>query len=501
MTQILPYLKSIKTRVDVEEYLHSLIGQGKEQVGFIQRFSEQRFRANPTVVKNQNQKKLDSAFPSLQSTHRTSSSTSLPTTSTTLGNFPIKNRQAKQPSHINTCEPSAHQPNPRPAIDPKIYTNFGNSANVYMKSRDSEDSVTKLSKKKNARSNPSGTATPEPSRPASCTTHLDQSKSMEEPTSQKNPKSDIPPDIDIPISELSRSSLQELLQLKLILEGFESENSTAVKGTAQCFCESRDHGLPIGRLPKQCAHCGLIYCRLKPALTSCPSCDQSTPLTSNHVLREKIRAEFLAKRNDLIQLEIEKYQKRVSMELKKAQAAQEADRAYPSLPTTSTSSKTHIHHQQQQASNTTYSSQLHPGVSIQNRIQQGYERLAQEHSGNNKQGVYQQSIYSPSSQRHPNSSSHTVLRLNSSNGKTKIIKMTKKNQKEKPQAQEQLTFNHVFDPQFSGEHLDSDNPAYTDPFDDLSLIKTGRSPLPFVDQKLCPRSTIPDYVPVDVYQV
>lgn len=501
MTQILPYLKSIKSRADVEEYLHSLVGQGKKQASFIQRFSEQRFRANPTVVKNQNQRKLDSAFPSLQPTHRTSSSTSLPTTSTTLGNFPIKNRQAKQTSQTNTSEPGAHQLNPRPAIDPKIFTNFGNSANVYMKSRDSEDSVTKLSKKKNARSNPSGTATPEPSRPTSCTNNPDQCISMEEPNSQKNLKLDIPPDIDIPISQLSRSSLQELLQLKLILEGFESENSTLLRGKPQCFCESRDHGLPIGRLPKQCAHCGLIYCRLKPPLTSCPSCDQPTPLTSNHDLREKIRAEFLAKRNELIKLEIEKYQKRVSLELKKAQAIQEADRAYPSLPTTSTSSKTHIHHQQQQASHTAYSNQLHPGPSIQNRIQQGYGRLAQEHSGSKKQSVHQHSIFSPSSQRHPNSSSHTVLRLNSSNGKTKIIKTTNKNQKEKPQAQEQLTFNHVLDPQFSGDHLDSDNPAYIDPFDDLCLLKIGRSPLPFVDQKLCSCHTIPDYVPVAVYQV
>ncbi|PLW21775.1 hypothetical protein PCANC_02882 [Puccinia coronata f. sp. avenae] len=374
MTQILPYLKSMKTKAEVVEYLHSLIGQGPKQASFIQRFSEQRFRASPPVINNQNQKKLDSAFPSLLA-------------------------------------------------------------------------------------------------------------------SQRDPKSDKPPDIDIPISEFTPSCLEKLIELEGILKWFEPHSSTPAKVAAQCFCESRDHGLPIGRLPKQCAHCGLIYCRLKPALTPCPSCSQQTPLSSNTDLRENIRAEFVAKRKALIDIEVDKYQKRVSAEQKKALAAQEADRAYPSLPTSSSSGKPHSHPQPQTASNR-YSNQLHPRASIQSRIRQGYDRLAQEHMSlkgtqNNK----------------PSPSSHTVLRLNSSNGKTKIIKTTKKNLPANRKPQDVLMSSHDFDPQFSGEYLEHEDLAYVDAFDDLSVRAAGRLPLPSVDRQLIPPQKIPGYVPMDVYQV
>ncbi|WAQ91320.1 hypothetical protein PtA15_14A203 [Puccinia triticina] len=446
MTQILPYLKSMKTRAEIEEYLGSLIGQGQKQTTFIQRFSDQRFRPNPTVSRNQNN--LDSAFPSLQSTHKSSSSSSLPTISATLGpSFPIKNR----PGGPSTKQPKTESGGTRtPTVDPKILNNFGNSANVYMKSRDSDDSVTRLSKKKNAKSNHSGAVTPEPRLLEAANTNNrntpDQIKSMEEPVAQTDSKADLPPDIDIPISELSPSTLKELLQLKIILDSFESEEPTPT-GSIQCFCEARTHGLPIGRLPKQCATCGLIYCKLKPALSACPSCGEQTPLSKNIDLKNAVSKEFLEKRQHLIRLEIDKYQKRMALEeLKKAQA-HEADRAYPSLPSTSTLSRTHSYnHPQQPAAK--YSSQLNPAI----------------------------------------------------NGKTKIIKTTTKKTLVKdgslPKEQTLLTVNQGFDPAL---FLDDDcPPAYLDPCDDLLTSH----PSLFIEHKSSSSSAIlPDYVPVKPYQV
>ncbi|KAA1082051.1 hypothetical protein PGTUg99_008275 [Puccinia graminis f. sp. tritici] len=506
MTQILPYLNSINSRAEVEEYLGSLIGQGQKQTSFIQRFSDQRFRTDSAMARNQN--KVDAAFPSLQSTHKPSSS-SLPTTSsTTLGNFPIKTRggpstktQSTQPKKQQAA--GSHPTNPS-ALDPKIYNNFGNSANVYLKSRDSDDSQTKSSKKRNPKSIHSGTVTPEPRFES--TSHPGQIQSTEEPAAQTDSKPDTAPDIDIPISELSPSTLKELLQLKIILDCFESETATP-KGTAKCFCEARSHGLPIGRLPKQCTNCGLIYCKLKAALSSCPSCSEPTPLSTNNDLRTNVCAEFVAQRNGLIKLEIEKYQKRISLELKKAQA-QEADRAYPSLPSSSTPSRSHSHNQQPASHANSYSNQLHPGASIQNRIKLGYGRLAEEHNlkSNNKQSLQQQQQQRlTSSYSHQPNTSHTVLRLNSSNGKTKIIKTTKKNPQNNgtPKQQELLTFNQVFDPEFAGdqEHHDLDNPPYLDTFDDLLRLSSDLQPSLFVDQKLPSPHQVPEYVPVDVYQV
>ncbi|KAI7940103.1 hypothetical protein MJO28_013755 [Puccinia striiformis f. sp. tritici] len=487
MTQILPYLKSMKTRAEVEDYLGSLIGQGQKQTGFIQRFSEQRFRKASATV--QSLRKDDSGFPSLQSTQKSSAS-NLPTTSN-LSNAPIKTRGG--PSIKNTGQSSQNNP---PPIDPKIYNNFGNSANVYMKSRDAEESAAKSSKKKNTKSTLSGTVTPEPRLES--TSNPDKSKPLEDPVTTANSKPDIPPDIDIPISELSSSTLKELLELKVILDGFESKTSTP-RGTAQCFCEARSHGLPIGRLPKQCAKCGLIYCRLKPVLSFCPSCNEPTPFSNNDDLKKNVCAEFLAKRNGLIKLEIEKYQRKISLELKKAQV-QEADRAYPSLPTTSNTNKAHSH-QQQAANNATYSNQLHPGMSIQNRIRLGYERLAEEHSGKSSD---QQSLQQQRSNHLSSNNSHTVLRLNSSNGKTKIIKTTRKNLKDStPQQQEHLTFKQAFDPEFYGiDHDDLNNPPYLDPFDDLSNLSSNLQPSLFVTEKLSSlHNTVPDYVPVDAHQV
>ncbi|POW02040.1 hypothetical protein PSHT_12274 [Puccinia striiformis] len=455
MTQILPYLKSMKTRAEVEDYLGSLIGQGQKQTGFIQRFSEQRFRKASATV--QSLRKDDSGFPSLQSTQKSSAS-NLPTTSN-LSNAPIKTRGG--PSIKNTGQSSQNNP---PPIDPKIYNNFGNSANVYMKSRDAEESAAKSSKKKNTKSTLSGTVTPEPRLES--TSNPDKSKPLEDPVTTANSKPDIPPDIDIPISELSSSTLKELLELKVILDGFESKTSTP-RGTAQCFCEARSHGLPIGRLPKMC--------KVK-----------------------NVCAEFLAKRNGLIKLEIEKYQRKISLELKKAQV-QEADRAYPSLPTTSNTNK-HTHINNKPPTMHVFKPTTSGDVD-QNRIRLGYERLAEEHSGKSSD---QQSLQQQRSNHLSSNNSHTVLRLNSSNGKTKIIKTTRKNLKDStPQQQEHLTFNQAFDPEFYGiDHDDLNNPPYLDPFDDLSNLSSNLQPSLFVTEKLSSlHNTVPDYVPVDAHQV
>ncbi|POV95492.1 hypothetical protein PSTT_16221 [Puccinia striiformis] len=354
MTQILPYLKTFP-----------------EGFGDSAKSEEGRLR-----------------IPSLQSTQKSSAS-NLPTTSN-LGNAPIKLAE--------------------------IYNNFGNSANVYMKSRDAEASAAKSSKKKNTKSTLSETVTPEARLES--TSNPDKSKRLEDPVTTANSKPDIPPDIDIPISELSPSTLKELLELKVILDGFESKTSTP-RGTAQCFCEARSHGLPIDDYRNNV--------QTVSDLLQIETCPKFCPSLS----------------------------RKISLELKKAQV-QEADRAYPSLPTTSNTNKAHSH--QQQAANN--APEEHSGKSSDQQSLQ---------TTTIKPPLFEQLTYSDST----------------------------------PQQQEHLTFNQAFDPEFYGiDHDDLNNPPYLDPFDDLSNLSSNLQPSLFVTEKLSSlHNTVPDCVPVDAHQV
>lgn len=482
MTQMIPYLKSLKSKAECEDYLKSLIGKGKKQDDFVSRYCDQTFRNHPPVTKNLNDK---SAFPSLQSTQRTSSSAA-PTPSP-RDNFPIRNRAAKskQPPKLKT-ESSGES---RQTVDPTVYQNFGNAANVYIKARESQESTDKSWKKKKSTPNISGSVTPE-FKPEPIQDVGPSKVNDKIPSSDSKSKTSI--DVDIPISELSPSSLKELLQLKIILESFESEKSSP-KGAGTCFCEARSHGLPIGRLPKQCHNCGLIYCRLKPALSPCPSCGEVTGLSRDTNLRDNLRSEFIAKRDSLIKLEVEKYQRRLSLEEQKEALAREAERAYPSLPSKSPSADSKIN-RPQSSTNSSYSNQLGGGVSIQDQIKLGYARLAKQFEENSKDRTSQGRSPNASSESH---TSHKVLRINPKNGKTKIITVTKK----KPEGHDpkQTQLHELLDRNFMLDDDDVDNPSYGDEADDLVRIASGLRPSLFIENP--PEPIVPDYVAMGVYHV
>ncbi|MBW0524960.1 hypothetical protein O181_064675 [Austropuccinia psidii MF-1] len=460
-TQILPYLRKIENRDRLQEHLKSLLGEGREQAEFIRKYCAGRFRVQQTLsVAPKHKPKDNSAFPSLQSTSKPS------TTPTSL--FPSKARvkPKNQPLKLNPDRSLQ----PALGVDQTIQSNFGSSGNVYIKSRDNEEVIGKRGKQKNQRLYPSESSFITPvSQPSA----VSQVKSTQPDPSEH---------YDIPLSQLLQSSLKELPRLSWILDCLRSSPTVQPQGTAKCFCAAKIHPLPTSPLPSQCSICGLIYCELKPPLGPCPSCNGLELLSTNLNLQETICNHFISKRDALLRMELEKYQKRLSQEKQAQAVAAKAEKSFPSLPSQAPSTKSRPL-PSRDAPSKSYSTQLGGGASIEERIRIGYERLAQEPRP-----------------KAMSSTSHTVLKIEPKTGKAKIITTTKTAGQAKSK-QKDLGLNEML-------KLDQEvRKAWIDELDDGYRALNGLEPIIAVGRQCRIEKGVnqtnftpfPEYIPIGVY--
>ncbi|EGG11502.1 uncharacterized protein MELLADRAFT_102526 [Melampsora larici-populina 98AG31] len=419
-SQLLPYLNSLVSKSEIQEYLKSLLGDGIEQDQFIKQIISSKFKESVPIVgsskqkqnqnqnqkQHQNQNQLD--FPTLNSKPKTNSDLS------NSSRFIKVSSKPKKPFQNDSKEIGYQD----------MSLKFGSCGNVYVKDKGKDLNGLKVVKKPTHEQgtdtnvgHPSTSSSqrtsdlPEPSLKEEKITRLEDSLGSKSGRVMKVS------DLTIPLSE---PILRELFELERIITSLQTgpdsdskpkPNSKNPKNQA-CFCSGRLHGLPSSPLPNRCSYCGMIYCRNKLPFSSCPSCSRLDLVFQDHQskFKESILSYFESKRQESIQLEINKFE-RLQENFKRLRLTEEnRQREFPDLSTIG--SKALNDHQGIRHS---YVDQVSGVGSIEDRIREGYRNLQ-------------------------NSTSRTVLRLDSKSGQTKVVKTTKtiKNQtKSKTEVQEE----------------------------------------------------------------
>lgn len=401
-SQLVPYLNSLKTKLEIEGYLQSLLGPGSEQAEFIKQLILDKFKSEQIALK-QKQNQLD--FPTLNAKPKLNSGIS-----SSSNSVKITTKSKKPSASLN--QPIQNHSDQTTNED--WSSKFGSHGNVYVKDKGNDQSLSKVGVKKPT--NEKKVIQPDQSTsnlqnplPIPELTKLEEKIQISKDTSdlKLKPLTTLS-DLTIPLSE---PILQELFQLERIITSLQSgPDSKSDSKTRACFCSGRVHDLPSSPLPNMCSNCGMIYCKLELPISPCPSClklDQVLTKPTN--FKESIRSHFELKRQELIELEVERFERLQERSRVLALNEEKVRREFPTL----SSSQDH---------QSSYVNQLTGGGSIEDRIREGYQKL--QNLGESSQV----------------SNSRTVLRLDAKSGKTKVVTTTKtiKNEKKsKTQVQEE----------------------------------------------------------------
>lgn len=450
------------------DHLRNLLGQGTAQDAFIHRMSSQRF-GGERLAKKPAQPASQTAFPSLSSSAR------------------------PKPSNFNSGSSgrgrdpgSTHLAAPRPGTLPrtaspaerskeKLSSQFGSSGNIYVKDRGLEPPSSSRNKKSHVKSNEhSGQSTPvgTSSRvvtPSPSTSAPEPKGRMPEaggtPNTNQLARPHAPATLDIPI-ELPETVLRELYHFDRILKSLR-DGRVSTKPASSCFCSGTLHGLPRNPLPPLCLHCGMIYCGLKLPMLPCPSCAKPDDIWSSPSLKESILLHFEGQRDRLVDSEFLQHQRAEQRQQHEAELVRQAERSFPSLGTSHPKTPAQMHHQ-------SYVSHLTGGPSMQDRIREGYEKLAED--------------------------SRTVLRLDSKSGKAKIVTTMKKVNPPKADKSAQAR-NRAIIQALEADELGT---SWIDDLDDGERLSRGMEVLLSVpvghvrDERHT--AYVPEYIPVTVYQ-
>ncbi|CAH7680085.1 hypothetical protein BY996DRAFT_6424879 [Phakopsora pachyrhizi] len=415
LTQILPYLRSLKNRSELEEHLKGLIGTGTEQNRFIANYLQNRFSTTNNSNQNRQSSKLidQKSFPSLQSVSRTSSSSSIPSNPSkillsTSNKNPLVNHTYER-SNSNSTSKSNRDLKTSIEATVNLSKNFSNSGSLYIKDRAETAQRVESIKKKDYQKQTQG-RNDKPSQASEQKTASAKAESNSE--KQKATEKDRLEDPIIPISRISKLTLKEISQLNKIINFLESP--TADSGSLKeedernvCFCGCTIHGPPKNPLPPQCESCGLIYCRINQPKYPCPSCGEKSKLVKNSNFFENVLSYFKVQRDDLVRTELEKYDSVLKREREEKELIEAGKGEFPMLPSgkknqeQSTSSRSSIKEDKD------YVEKLTGGRSIEARIREGYENL--ENKGKKIKKT---------------SSTYTVMRIDLKDGKKKIISTT-----------------------------------------------------------------------------
>ncbi|KAH9824254.1 hypothetical protein DFH28DRAFT_945015 [Melampsora americana] len=401
-SQLIPYLNSLKTKLEIQDYLKSLLGHGLEEDEFIKQVILSKFKSE-VIRENQKQHQLD--FPTLKSTSDTSTRSNL---------IEIKHQTQHTLPDSNPIFPNHSI---QTSKDEDLSSKFGRHGNVYLKDKGKEPIRSKVNKKpthekeslmKDVQFTSNSQISSDMIEPKQPEEKLTVSETTLDPKSRRSTSIS---DLTIP---LSKSILRELVELERIITSLQTDepDSKLNLKTRSCFCSGEFHGLPLSPLPKICTSCGMIYCKLKLPHFTCPSCLRLDESLIKSNFKQSILSHFELKMEDLILIQLDQFQtlqKRLqvlnSNELKRQKEFPDLGFHSNSNSNSNLKSLNEFHRFNQ----TSYVNQLTGGKSIEDRIQEGYQTL-------------QQSSKDP----HPISNSHTVLRLDSKkSGPTQLIKTTK----------------------------------------------------------------------------
>ncbi|KAG0148482.1 hypothetical protein CROQUDRAFT_90195 [Cronartium quercuum f. sp. fusiforme G11] len=488
-TQIIPYLNTLNTKTALEDYLQTLLGPGLEQTAFIRQIVSDRFpnRLQPT------------AFPSLKASNVRPTSTSSSSSSKTGPH------QYRNPDHSSRLSPAPNRsirvsPIDQPPPPTQDWSSqFGSSGNVYVKDRGTDQNQ-RIKKGKNVTGIASGqsisagpstfsrpSSTPGPTQPQKHNQEPQDTSSSGPPVSQANPQhaSIATADILIP---LSGKSLEQLYHLERILNSLRLEPQPVSKSTPHaCFCLGRVHELPTSPLPNLCTYCGMIYCRLKLPLAPCPSCLRVDQVWSNANLKAAIVTHFERQKEELIETELRHHRQAELRLQQQAEMAKQAERAFPSLGLGGLQKRPGAN----EVGRTSYVNHLTGGPSIEERIRAGYQNLANAGDEVKKK-----------QQAEKDSSSRTVLRLDSKSGKTKIVTTTTSTKKDgKIQTAVQERNLALMKEIEAGDQ----STGLMDEWDDGQRLARGLEPvlaIPFGNVRHRPLNVVamPEYIPPSIYQ-